>query len=85
MCAYNRFEGEPCCSNKTLLINILKDEWGFDDVIVSDCGAIADFYTKGRHETHASAADASADAVISEQIWSAAVLIGLWMKLWKKD
>lgn len=65
MCAYNRFEGEPCCSNKTLLINILKDEWGFDDVIVSDCGAIADFYTKGRHETHTSAADASADAVIS--------------------
>jgi beta-glucosidase len=65
MCAYNRFEGEPCCSNKELLRHILRDEWGFDDVIVSDCGAITDFYEKDRHETHANAVEAAADAVLS--------------------
>ncbi|NDV63706.1 glycoside hydrolase family 3 C-terminal domain-containing protein [Bacteroides sp. 224] len=65
MCAYNRFEGEPCCSSKELLISILREEWGFDDIVVSDCGAIGDFYGKDKHETHISAASASADAVIS--------------------
>lgn len=67
MCAYNRFEGEPCCSNKQLLVRILREEWGFDDVIVSDCGAIGDFYQPQpkNHGTHASAAEASADAVLS--------------------
>ena len=65
MCAYNRFEGAPCCSNKELLLTILRNEWGFDDVIVSDCGAIADFYEPNKHETHASAVEASADAVLS--------------------
>ena len=29
MCAYNRFEGEPCCGNKRLLMQILRDEWKF--------------------------------------------------------
>ncbi|MDI3320904.1 xylan 1,4-beta-xylosidase [Pinibacter soli] len=65
MCAYNRFEGEPCCSSKELLVNILRTKWKFDDIIVSDCGAIKDFYAPGKHETHPSAEAASADAVIS--------------------
>jgi beta-glucosidase len=65
MCAYNRFEGEPCCSNKELLRRILRNEWGFDGIIVSDCGAITDFYEKNKHETHTDAVEASADAVLS--------------------
>nr|WP_303776589.1 xylan 1,4-beta-xylosidase [Bacteroides intestinalis] len=65
MCAYNRFEGEPCCSNKQLLIRILREDWGYDDIVVSDCGAIGDFYYPNHHETHSSAAAASADAVAS--------------------
>lgn len=65
MCAYNRFEGEPCCSNKQLLIRILREEWGYDDVVVSDCGAIGDFYFPNHHETHLTAAAAAADAVMS--------------------
>lgn len=65
MCAYNRFEGDPCCGSHELLIRILRQEWGFDDVIVSDCGAIDDFFQKGKHETHPDAAKASADAVIA--------------------
>lgn len=65
MCAYNRFEGEPCCSNKQLLVRILREEWGFDDVVVSDCGAIGDFFRPHTHQTHPSATEAAADAVLS--------------------
>ncbi len=65
MCAYNSFDGEPCCSSDRLLVNILRNEWGFDGIVVSDCGAIADFYRDGAHKTHPSAAAASADAVVS--------------------
>ena len=65
MCAYNRYEGEPCCSNKQLLIRILREDWGYDDVVVSDCGAISDFYAPNHHETHPTPAAASADAVVS--------------------
>ncbi|MDD4516087.1 xylan 1,4-beta-xylosidase [Massilibacteroides sp.] len=67
MCAYNRFEGVPCCSNDKLLIQILRNDWGFDDIILSDCGAIDDFWQKDkntpRHETHPDAITASVDAV----------------------
>ncbi len=65
MCAYNRFEGEPCCSNKKLLTQILRNEWGYDKIIVSDCWAIRDFTADWAHKTHPSKAHASADAVIS--------------------
>ncbi|MDR0384877.1 MAG: glycoside hydrolase family 3 C-terminal domain-containing protein, partial [Prevotellaceae bacterium] len=65
MCAYNRFEGDPCCGSNTLLVNILRNEWGYDNVIVSDCGAIDDFFREGRHGTHKSAEEAAASAVIT--------------------
>lgn len=69
MCAYNRFEGDPCCSSDKLLIDILRNNWGFEDIILSDCGAINDFWEKDkntpRHETHPDAESASADAVLS--------------------
>lgn len=65
MCAYNRFEGEPCCSSKELLINILRNDWKFNDIIVSDCGAIGDFFSPTKHNTHPSAEAASSDAVKS--------------------
>lgn len=47
MGAYNRVNGEPCCGSKVLLVDILREEWGFDGHIVSDCWAIKDF-----HENH---------------------------------
>lgn len=69
MCAYNRLEGDPCCSSDKLLIDILRNNWGFEDIILSDCGAINDFWEKDkntpRHETHPDAESASADAVLS--------------------
>ena len=47
MGAYNRTNGEPCCGSKTLLKDILRDTWGFEGHVVSDCWAIKDF-----HEHH---------------------------------
>jgi beta-glucosidase len=44
MGAYNRTNGEPCCGSPTLLQKILRDEWGFDGFVVSDCHAICDFH-----------------------------------------
>ena len=65
MCAYNRFEGDPCCGSDQLLMHILRDEWGYEGVIVADCGAIADFYNDYGHKTHEGAAEASAAAVLT--------------------
>lgn len=65
MCAYNRFEGEPCCGSDRLLIQILRKKWGFKGIVVSDCGAIADFYKENAHKTHKDAIKASAAAVLS--------------------
>ena len=38
MCAYNRYEGEPCCGSHKLLIDILRNDWNFQGIITSDCG-----------------------------------------------
>ena len=36
MCAYHRFDGEPCCGNSRLLNDILRKEWGFKGLVTSD-------------------------------------------------
>jgi len=48
MCAYNRTNNEPCCGSNLLLDTVLRDKWKFTGHVVSDCGAIADFYM-GHH------------------------------------
>lgn len=45
MGAYNRTNGEPCCGSETLLKKILREEWGFQGHVVSDCWAVRDFHT----------------------------------------
>jgi len=45
MCAYNQLHGEPCCGNKHLLVDLLRNKWGFKGHIVTDCWAINDFIT----------------------------------------
>lgn len=65
MCAYQRIDGEPCCGNTRYEQHILRDEWGFKGLIVSDCGAISDFWQKGKHGVSKDAASASAKAVLS--------------------
>ena len=44
MGAYNRLNGEPCCGSHELMVDILRDKWGFEGHYVSDCGAISDFH-----------------------------------------
>ena len=65
MCAYQRFDGDPCCGSDLLLHQILRDEWGFKGLVVSDCGAVTDFWADGRHGVSPDAAAASAKAVLS--------------------
>ncbi|MBQ6064198.1 MAG: glycoside hydrolase family 3 C-terminal domain-containing protein [Prevotella sp.] len=63
MCAYQRLDDDPCCGNSRLLQQILRDEWGFKYLVVSDCGAISDFYTS--HKSSSSPITASAKATLA--------------------
>ena len=65
MCAYQRFEGKPCCSSDRLLIDILRNKWGYDAIVLTDCDAINNFFNKGQHETHTDPLSASVDAVLN--------------------
>jgi len=65
MCAYQRYEGEPCCTSDRLLVDILRDKWGYDGIVLTDCDAINNFYTRGQHMTHPDAMHASVDAVLN--------------------
>lgn len=42
MGAYNQFRGEHCCHNNLLLNQILKQDWKFDGVVISDWGGVHD-------------------------------------------
>ena len=65
MCGYNRLNGVPCCTNRRLF-DILRNEWLYDGILVTDCWALNDAYELDtvvpRHRTHATAAAAYGDA-----------------------
>ncbi len=65
MCAYNRVNGEPACGSDELLKNYLRGEFKFKGYVVSDCGAIADFYDEKSHHVVNTPAQAAAKAVLS--------------------
>lgn len=67
MCAYNAVEGEPCCGSDKFLTQILRNEWGYEGIVTSDCWAINDFYAgEGHHNNFpGDPALASANAVLS--------------------
>ncbi|MEN6505464.1 MAG: glycoside hydrolase family 3 C-terminal domain-containing protein [Planctomycetaceae bacterium] len=62
MGAYNRVNGEACCASKTLLQEILRDEWGFEGYVVSDCMAICDI-----HEHHKITHNATESAALATE------------------
>jgi len=64
MCAYQRIDGQPCCSQHRYEQQILRDEWGFQGLITSDCGAIRDFLPRW-HNTAKDSPEASAQAVLA--------------------
>ena len=61
MGAYNRVNGAPACGNKRLLKDVLRDEWGFEGHVVSDCWAILDFHE--HHKVTDTVAESAAMAV----------------------
>lgn len=56
MSAYNAVNGTPCGANHELLIDILRNEWGFTGFVTSDCGAVEDIYNKHHYVTTAAQA-----------------------------
>jgi beta-glucosidase len=63
MAAYNRVNGVPASANPWLLSDLLRDTWGFDGYVVSDCDAVADI-VNGHHWTK-TLAEASAKALVA--------------------
>jgi len=63
MCAYQRLDDDPCCGSNRLLQTILRDEWGFQYLVVSDCGAVSDFYTS--HKSSSDSIHATAKATLA--------------------
>ncbi|MDW5287210.1 glycoside hydrolase family 3 protein [Formosa sp. PL04] len=63
MCAYNRYRDVPCCGSEMLLRKILRDDWGFNGYVVSDCWAINDFWQAEHHGVVETPAEAAAMAL----------------------
>jgi beta-glucosidase len=63
MCAYNSYLGVPCCGSELLLTDILREEWGFEGYVVSDCNAIRDI--SENHKYVSTGAEGAALAVKS--------------------
>lgn len=72
MCAYHRLDDEPCCGNRRLLQRILRDDWGYKYIVVSDCGAVTDFFTS--HKVSSTPVHAASKAVLAgtdvECVWA---------------
>lgn len=62
MCAYNAFDGQPCCGSDKLMNDILRNQWKFTGYVTSDCGGIGHFHRT--HKTHPNPESAAADAVL---------------------
>ncbi len=60
MGAYNRTNDEPCCASQFLLEDTLRQAWGFEGHVVSDCGALNDI-----HAHHKVTQDAMGTAVLA--------------------
>jgi beta-glucosidase len=62
MCAYNAYQGQPCCGSDKLMVDILRNKWNFKGYVTSDCGAIDDFYKT--HKLFPDAESSATDAVL---------------------
>lgn len=61
MPAYNEIDGVPCTTNRELLEQVLRSEWGFDGMVITDCGAI-DMLAAG-HDVAEDGMDAAIQAI----------------------
>ena len=62
MCAYNAINGEPACANQYLMVDQLRNKWGFKGYVVSDCDAVRD--VAGNHRLRPTQAQGVAISVI---------------------
>ena len=85
MCSYNAVDGVPACVNSELMRGVLRDNWGFDGGLVSDCGALADVMKTHKYakngtitvaETLAAGMDMNCGNVISKENVAAALADG---------
>lgn len=60
MGAYNSINGVPACASEWLMTDVLRDEWGFEGYVVSDCGAISDIVHEHKYKTNPAKAVAEA-------------------------
>ncbi|HEV2320605.1 MAG TPA: glycoside hydrolase family 3 C-terminal domain-containing protein [Verrucomicrobiae bacterium] len=60
MGAYSALSGVPDCANSFLLTDLLRDQWGFEGYVVSDCGAIGDIWNEHHYVNTPEAAAAAA-------------------------
>lgn len=63
MCAYNSLNGEPCCGNNQLMMDILRLDWGFKGYVTSDCWALSAFIYD--HKTQKDSLSTAVSAVLS--------------------
>ena len=80
MCAYQRFEGEPCCGSNRLLTQILRDEWGYKHLVVSDCGAISDFSIRGAMKPILMQLPPVLQPLSTGRIWNVAWNMPIWTR-----
>lgn len=83
MGAYNALDGQPCCANRTLLIDILREKWGFKGHVVSDCGAIDHIYR--HHKLVATPEEAAAIALKSGCDLNCGYTFGYLIEAYEKD
>jgi len=60
MCVYNSVDGVPGCASTDLLEKRLREQWGFQGFVVSDCGAIGDIFRSHRYSPTQGAASVAA-------------------------
>lgn len=77
MTAFNIVDGVPCVGNRHLVKDILRDEWGFDGVVISDYSAIEEIITHGAAEDKKEAAYLAFDAGCDIEMMSSCYAYGL--------
>ena len=70
MTAFNSLNGVPCTGNKEILKHILRDKWGFDGIVISDCTAIHELVMHGFAEDSAEACSKAINAGVDIEMVS---------------
>lgn len=70
MTAFNSLNGVPCTGNKEIMKHLLRDKWGFDGIIISDCTAVYELVPHGFAEDGAEACEKAVKAGVDIEMVS---------------